>query len=95
MRRRLPAPAWKRCFVFILLERRESMNISSKDVYRTLLKDYPDIMSIEEMSAALGVSTKTAYKLLREGEITAIKVGRAYRIPKIHLLAYLSVLNHS
>lgn len=71
------------------------MNISSKDVYRTLLKDYPDIMSIEEMSAALGVSTKTAYKLLREGEITAIKVGRAYRIPKIHLLAYLSVLNHS
>ncbi len=71
------------------------MNISSKDVYRTLLKDYPDIMSIEEMSAALGVSTKTAYKLLREGKITAIKVGRAYRIPKIHLLAYLSVLNHS
>ena len=54
------------------------MNISSKDVYRTLLKDYPDIMGIEEMSAALGVSTKTAYKLLREGKITAIKVGRAY-----------------
>ena len=71
------------------------MNISSKDVYRTLLKDYPDIMGIEEMAAALGVSTKTAYKLLREGKITAIKVGRAYRIPKIHLLAYLSVLNHS
>ena len=71
------------------------MNISSKDVYRTLLKDYPDIMGIEEMSAALGVSAKTAYKLLREGKITAIKVGRAYRIPKIHLLAYLSVLNHS
>ena len=32
---------------------------------------------------------------IREGKITAIKVGRAYRIPKIHLLAYLSVLNHS
>ena len=71
------------------------MNISSKDVYRTLLKDYPDIMGIEEMSAALGVSIKTAYKLLREGKITAIKVGRAYRISKIHLLAYLSVLNRS
>ena len=71
------------------------MNISSKDVYRTLLKDYPDIMGIEEMSSVLGVSTKTAYKLLREGRITAIKVGRAYRIPKIHLLAYLSVLNRS
>ena len=55
------------------------MNISSKDVYRTLLKDYPDIMGIEEMSAALGVSTKTAYKLLREGKITAIKWQRSIK----------------
>ena len=38
---------------------------------------------------------RDAIKLLREGKITAIKVGRVYRIPKIHLLAYLSVLNRS
>ncbi|HPF54745.1 MAG TPA: helix-turn-helix domain-containing protein [Clostridia bacterium] len=43
------------------------------------------------MSAALGVSTKTGYQLLRNGEITCLKVGRSYRIPKAHLLTYLKI----
>ena len=45
------------------------------------------------MSRALGVSTKTGYKLLRTGKITAMKVGRTYSIPKVHLLTYLRVLD--
>ena len=32
-----------------------------RDVYRSVLKEYPDIMTVEEMSRALGVSTKTGY----------------------------------
>ena len=64
-----------------------------RDVYGVMLKDYPDVMNIEEMSRALGVSTKTGYKLLRTGKITAKKVGRTYRIPKVHLLTYLRVLD--
>ena len=59
------------------------------DVYRSVLKEYPDILTVEEMSRALGVSTKTGYKLLRENKIDSIKVGRSYRIPKAHLLAYI------
>ena len=65
------------------------------DVYRSVLKEYPDILTVEEMSRALGVSTKTGYKLLRENKIDSIKVGRSYRIPKAHLLAYLKVLKES
>ena len=61
------------------------------DVYRSVLKEYPDILTVEEMSRALGVSTKTGYKLLRENKIDSIKVGRSYRIPKAHLLSYLRV----
>ena len=59
------------------------------DVYRTVLKEFPDILTVEEMSRALGVSTKTGYKLIRENKIECIKVGRSYRIPKAHLLAYM------
>ncbi len=62
------------------------------DVYRSVLKEYPDILTVEEMSKALGVSTKTGYKLIRENKIECIKVGRSYRIPKAHLLAYMRVL---
>ena len=59
------------------------------DVYRSVLKDYPDVLTVEEMSRALGISTKTGYKLIRENKIESLKVGRSYRIPKAHLLSYM------
>ena len=65
------------------------------DVYRSVLKEYPDIMTVEEMSKALGVSTKTGYKLVRENKIECMKVGRSYRIPKAHLLSYMRVFPKS
>ena len=59
-----------------------------KEVYQTVLKDYPEIMSVEETSVALGVSTKTVYKMLKNGTIQNMKVGRSYRVPKVHLLFF-------
>ncbi len=69
------------------------MTLTMKEAYSMMLKDYPDLMDINQMSKALGVSTKTGYKLLRDGKITAIKIGRTYRIPKLHLLTYLKVMD--
>ena len=63
------------------------------EMYNVILSDYPDVMNIEDMSKALSISTKTGYKLIREGKVTAMKVGRTYRIPKIHLLNYLQIVN--
>ena len=62
------------------------------DVYRSVLKDYPDVLTVEEMSRALGISTKTGYKLIRENKIESLKVGRSYRIPKAHLLSYMRLV---
>lgn len=61
------------------------------EVYRSVLKEYPDVMTVEEVSKALGVSTKTGYRLIRDSKIESIKVGRSYRIPKAHLLSYMRV----
>ena len=63
-------------------------NISQKDAYKLMLKEYPDIMTVEQMCEVLGISTKTGYRLLREKKICCLKVGRAYRIPKAHLFTY-------
>lgn len=63
-----------------------------KKAYHVMLKDYPDVMDIDQMSELLGISTKTAYKLLKNGQIIALKVGRTYRIPKVHILKYLKML---
>lgn len=70
------------------------MKLSGKDAYALMLKDYPDIMNIDEMCNTLGISRKTGYKLLKDGKIDCMKVGRTYRIPKVHVLAYLRIIDH-
>jgi len=55
-----------------------------------MLKDYPDVMNIDQMCEILGVSTKTGYKLLKNGDMTFIKIGRNYRIPKAHISAQIT-----
>ena len=63
------------------------------DVYTSVLREYPDVLSIAEMCKALSVSTKTGYRLIKENKIEHMKIGRSYRIPKAHLLAYLRILS--
>ena len=65
--------------------------LSPRDAYRLMLKDYPDVMDIGQMCEALGVSTKTGYKLLKDGKIECLKIGRANRIPKAYILRYLQI----
>lgn len=69
--------------------------ISKRDAYRIMLRDYPDVMNIQQMSELLGVSTKTGYKLLQDGKIACMKVGRSYRIPKAHIFEFLKIGGNS
>ena len=63
-----------------------------KNAIRLMLNSYPDVMSIDEMCKALSIGKKTGYKLLQTGQIRCLKIGRAYRIPKINLLEYLQII---
>lgn len=65
--------------------------LSQRDAYKLMLKEYPDVLGIDQMCEILGISTKTGYRILREGKICCLKVGRAYRIPKAHLFTYLCI----
>ncbi len=65
--------------------------MSQYEAYTVMLKNYPDIMDINELCEILCISTKTGYKLLQNGDISCLKVGRTYRIPKVHLLSYLKI----
>ncbi|MCM1528009.1 MAG: helix-turn-helix domain-containing protein [Bacteroides sp.] len=56
-----------------------------------LFAEYPDIVTVEQLSTMLGISTKTAYKLVKEEKIKSIHIGRTYRIAKIHILKYLEI----
>jgi len=55
------------------------------------LRDLPDVLDIIQLCNFLDISKKTGYKLLREEKIQSIKVGRSYRIPKVHIISYLKM----
>lgn len=66
-------------------------SLTAKDAYSLMLKEYPDVMNIEQMCSVLGISTKTGYQLLKDGQVLCLKIGRSYRIPKAHILTYLRI----
>ena len=55
-----------------------------------LFAGYPDVVSVRQMCIMLGgISMKTAYKLLANGEIHHLKIGKLFKIPKICVIEYL------
>jgi len=70
------------------------VTISPKKLYKSLLKKYPDVLDVPQASEALGISSKTMYRLLNTGVIQSLKIGRCYRIPKIFLLRYLHIIDY-
>ena len=38
-------------------------------------------MTVQEMANYLGIGKASAYRLIREGQIPALKIGRQFRIP--------------
>ena len=39
-----------------------------------------------------GINVKTGYRLLKDGKIKSIMIGRQYRIPKIYIFEYLEIV---
>ncbi|WP_349945182.1 helix-turn-helix domain-containing protein [Lacrimispora sp. BS-2] len=62
------------------------MSLTQKEAYRVMRQEYPDVLNMDNLCRLLAVSKKTAYKLLKDGEIGCIKVGREYHIAKARLL---------
>ena len=67
------------------------MELSTQEIYRVVFKEYPDVLDVKQISALLGVSTKTVYRLLREGSLASLKIGREFRIPKVNVMKYIKV----
>ena len=50
----------------------------------------PDVLNVEEVADLLRVSTQTVYNMIRDGRLTAKKVGREWRFPRQHIERLLS-----
>ena len=57
--------------------------MESQVAYKLLFTEYPDVVNVEQMCEMLGgICDKTAYRLLKSGEIKSFIVGRHYRMRK-------------
>ena len=64
--------------------------MESQTAYKLLFADYPDVVNVEQMREMLGgICDKTAYRLLRSGEIRSFIVGRR------NILEYLELIDKS
>lgn len=46
-------------------------------------------LTVAEVAALMRVSRMTVYRLVHSGELTAVRVGRSYRVPEHAVYAYL------
>lgn len=53
------------------------------------LKEYPDVLKIQDLMDILHIGKNSAYRLVKENIIHSHKIGRCYRIPKCCVLNYL------
>lgn len=47
-------------------------------------------LTVAEVADAMRVSNMTVYRILRSGELPAVRVGRSYRVPEEALEDYLA-----
>ncbi|MBW3574290.1 MAG: helix-turn-helix domain-containing protein [Actinobacteria bacterium] len=47
-------------------------------------------LTVAEVAAILRVSTMTVYRLIKAGELPALRVGRSYRLPEDDVDRYLA-----
>ena len=56
---------------------------------QNIFRNYPDSMTLKDVADALGISTKLASRLVREGKIFGVKVGREYRVAKTTVMEFI------
>ena len=56
--------------------------MTHREAYRVMLQGYPDVLNIEQMCEILKISTKTGYRLLKDGQIQNLKSAVLTGFPK-------------
>ena len=62
------------------------MNTKNIISYSEIMKDYPDILTPDDVKKILNIGRNNVYKLLADRTIPSLRIGVKYRIPKLSLL---------
>lgn len=65
------------------------INISENEVHGTMFRRYPDLMTVEELQEALGIGRTMAYRLVNNGKIRCLRLGKTIKVPKQYLVDFV------
>lgn len=57
-------------------------------MYEVMFTDSPDIVNVAQVQSMLKISRHLAYALIGDDDIPGMKIGNAYRVPKINVIRY-------
>ncbi len=63
--------------------------MKTKELYAVMFAEYPDIVDVAQIQKMLGISRHLAYELITSGQMSGIKIGKAYKIPKVKVIDYV------
>ena len=68
------------------------MATTKLEIYKVMFKNYPDVVSVAQLSEMLSVSEKTMYRMVKDNQIGFFKIGRTYKFSKVHIFDYLGIV---
>ena len=57
--------------------------------YKDVFTEYPDVVSVDDLTKMLHIGKNKAYELVSSNTIQNIRMGRKYIIPKFRVLEFL------
>ena len=54
-----------------------------------LLAPYPEMLTVDEVAAVLRIHPRSVQRWARDGQISSVRVGRSYRIPRTDVLRWI------
>lgn len=76
---------------FFRSERRITMerNISVSQAYKTMYRDYPEVVGVKDISKMLGISPKRVRQLVQENKLPCLPDNRTIKVAKLFVIDYI------
>lgn len=52
-------------------------------------KDFPDVLSVQQVQKILGIGRVSVYHLIESGKMSAFRMGSVYKIPRQEVARFL------
>ena len=63
--------------------------LSSETAYEPMFSDYPEIVTVKDISKMLGLHPNKVYELIKEGVLPKIPCCRYIKVAKIYVIKYV------